>query len=382
MKLNINGYFLRYTDVGLGKYSYELLRHLNKSRMDVHLFIPNDRVYETDRLAALRDVRIHRDGSMRFFGSDFAGARIWEMCLYRRTRQENNSVLFSPYFSCSANQHHNEIVTVGDVIQYAVPSYGTTIQERIFNLYARYYIKDVKRVITFSEYSKKDIVRYLRVKADRIYPIHLGVSDNYVPVTDSHTLHRTKLQFRLPDHFVLYVGGYDYRKNVAELIKAFTLLRGCPGKRDLFLVLAGNIPAGFKKTIQNIKKAVAESGVAQYIVMLGYVPEEELPSLYSMATLFVYPSFYEGFGLPVLEAIACGTPTIACNCTSIPEILNREDLLYFPGDPQSLADRMKIILEDDRYRKELRAWGLTRSKDFSWQETARKTEEVISSMFA
>ena len=377
MTLNINGFFLKYLNVGLGKYSYELIKHLNKDGKNIHLFIPNDNNYDPNKLSILKDISIHKHNSKLKIGHNYYDARLWELSLYRMLRYEKEAIMFSPYFACSPNLIQNEIVTVGDMIQYLLPQYiGKT--QYLFNLYNKHYIKYANKIITFSEHSKKDIMKYLNVKPENIYPIPLGVSDIYKPVTNEKEKSSIRKKYSLPDNYILYLGGFDFRKNVIELINAFKKLKSYTNQKDVYLVLVGTIPPKTKKIIPDIKKAIIEAGLGKYIKELGYVPEEDLPILYSLADLFVYPSIYEGFGLPVLEAIACGTPTIACNATSIPEILNRKDILYNPGDSNILAQKIKEVLENNSYRKELGIWGIARSKEFTWHKTAMRTEEVIN----
>ena len=377
MQLNINGFFLKYLSVGLGKYSYELIKHFSKDGKNIHLFIPDDNTYDSSKISILKNIHIHKHVSMLKIGHEYFDARLWELSLYRKLRHKKDSIMFSPYFSCSPNLIQNEIVTVGDIIQYLLPQYiGST--QYLFNLYNKHYIKYAKKIITFSEHSKKDIVKHFHYKSENIYSIPLGVSDVYKPITNEKENCSIKQKYLLPDNYILYVGGYDYRKNVIELIRAFKKLKSYPQQKEIYLVLVGAIPPKRKKLIPDIRKAIDETSEGKYIRELGYVPEQDLPYLYSLACLFVYPSIYEGFGLPVLEAIACGTPTIACNTTSIPEILNREDILYNPGDSNVLAQRIKDVLEDDSYRKELSIWGIARSKEFTWHKTAMRTEEVIN----
>jgi len=378
MKLNINGFFLKYLNVGLGKYSYELIKHLNKDGKNIHLFVPDDNNYDPGKLSILKDIHIHKHSSILKIGHEYYDARLWEFSLYRKLRHEKGSIMFSPYFACSPNLIQNEIVTVGDIIQYIIPNYATSIPAYLFNLYNKHYIKYAKKIITFSEHSKKDIIKYLNVKPEIIYPIPLGVSNIFKPVTNEKEISTIRQKYSLPDNYILYLGGFDYRKNVIELLNAFKKLKSYPSQKDIYLLLVGKIPPKTKKIIPDIKKTIIETDLGKYIMELGYVPEEDLPILYSLADLFVYPSIYEGFGLPVLEAIACGTPTIACNATSIPEILNRKDILYDPGDSNLLAQKIKELLENNSYRKELSIWGIARSKEFTWHKTAIRTEEVIN----
>jgi glycosyltransferase involved in cell wall biosynthesis len=381
LNIAINGLFLKEKGVGLGKYSYEIIKNLDCHNMTIHLFIPSSAQTKENEYTFTNNIKVHIVDTRLKTGSNFIDWRLWEMMLFNIVRKEPQMILFSPYFVCSPNIIRHEIVSVGDVIQHVFPQYGRSMQELFYHQYNTHYIKHVKKVITFSEYSKKDIIKYLHLKPDSIYPIHLGVSELYRPMIKDKENRLIINAYKLPEQYILYVGGYDYRKNVIELIQAFRKLKSERNYKDLFLLMVGAFPKKVNKSVLDIDRAIKESGVKKYIISLGYVPEKDLPYIYSLARVFVYPSAYEGFGLPILESIACGTPAIACNVTSIPEILNREDILYNPGETDVLMQKIKNILESDTYRKELCVWGIVRSKEFTWHNTARQIEEIFNSEF-
>lgn len=380
MTLNINGFFLKYLSVGLGKYSYELIKHLNKKNKDINLCIPNDATINDYTLNSLGKVNVYKHGKIKKTGNEFIDTRLWELSLYRKMRKENNSIFFSPYFMCSPYSLENEVVTVGDIIQYIYPQYVTSIPRHIINLYNRKYIKDVKKIITFSNFSRDEIQKYFEIDAKRIYPIYLGVSEIFQKIKSNETFGSIRSKYNLPERFILYLGGYDYRKNILILLEAFKKVKNMPNTNDLALVLCGNVPQKLKNIVPNIKKAIKDLEIEPYTHFTGYVPEQDLPLLYNMAEIFVYPSLYEGFGLPVLEAMACGTPIIACDATSIPEIVNRNDVLFSPHNVTDLANIIYTLSNDKSYLKELSAWGMDRAKKFTWEKTAKQTELVINSI--
>jgi glycosyltransferase involved in cell wall biosynthesis len=379
MILNINGLFLKYLSVGLGKYSYQLIKHLNKNHKDINLYIPNDEIIDDDTLNSLGNVYVHKLGAIKKTGNEFIDTRLWELSLYRKMRKEKNSILFSPYFICSPYSIENEVVTIGDIVQYVYPQYVTSIPRYLLNLYNRQYIKNVQKIITFSNFSRDEIQKHFNIDTRRIYPIHLGVSEIFQQKKSKEAFKNIKSKYRLPDRYILYLGGYDYRKSILTLLEAFKKVKNMPHTNELTLVLSGNVPPKIKSIVPDIRKAIKNLNIESNIQFTGYVPEEDLPFLYSMAEIFVYPSFYEGFGLPVLEAMACGTPIIACNSTSIPEIVNRKDILFSPHNVKDLSNIIYTLCNDKSYRKELSVWGIARANIFTWEKTSRLTDSVLNS---
>jgi glycosyltransferase involved in cell wall biosynthesis len=176
----------------------------------------------------------------------------------------------------------------------------------------------------------------------------------------------------LPENFVLYLGGYDARKNVSALLHAFTWVSSTLHE-DYPLVLAGELPSQDTRLFPNPLRIARELGIEKYIVTPGWIAEEDKPLLYAAATVFVYPSRYEGFGLPVLEAMACGTPVVTSNTSSLPEVVGDAALLIDPYDEAALAQAMLTISGDEQLRARLREAGLERARQFTWRATAEKT---------
>jgi glycosyltransferase involved in cell wall biosynthesis len=222
-----------------------------------------------------------------------------------------------------------------------------------------------------SQATKLDLVRLGRISEDRIHVTPWGVPmdpDDCPP----ETIERVKRAYRLPERYLLYVGTIDRRKDYATLLRALLRL-----DQPLSLVLAGTLIEG--RT--DFPALVERLGLGARVRFLGYVPQEDLPALYRGAAAFVYPSFYEGFGLPPLEAMACGTPVVSYNAASLPEVVGEAGILLDPPwTPEALAAEIHRLLEDEALRLELRARGFEQAKRFDWAETARRTVRVYEAV--
>ena len=224
-----------------------------------------------------------------------------------------------------------------------------------------------------SEYSRGDIIETYGIEPDRVLVTPPAAPGHFVPITDALELARVRRNYGIEDEYILSVGSIQPRKNLARLIAAYASLRRLRPQAKLpQLVLVGKKAWLFDETL----RAAAEHGLTSVIVFTGYVPEADLPALYSGARCFIYPSYFEGFGLPVLEAMQCGTPVIAGNRTSLPEVVGDAGLLVDPFDEQALALAMARVIENSDLAAELCVKGLKRARDFSWRRTAQMTLQV------
>jgi glycosyltransferase involved in cell wall biosynthesis len=228
-------------------------------------------------------------------------------------------------------------------------------------------VRRARRVIAISESTRQDLVRWLGVSPERVDVTTCGVDSAYRPLA-ADMVNRYRRDHCLPDKFVLFVGTLEPRKNVELLIRAYGRWR--TGHRDVpSLVVAGAKGWNYEQVFRTVE----ELGLADHVHFPGYVVAEELPMLYNAAGLFVYPSRFEGFGLPVLEAMACGTPVVCSNASSLPEVAGDAALLVAPGDEARLADAMTSVWEDRDLRQTMVARGLDRAREFTWERTARQT---------
>jgi glycosyltransferase involved in cell wall biosynthesis len=225
-------------------------------------------------------------------------------------------------------------------------------------------------IVTVSEGVREELMGRLGVAADRITVIHEAAPPGFEPVENPSRLGAIRERYHLPSRFVLFVGLLEPKKNLPRLLDALGRLHA--GGEKIPLVLAG--ARGW--AVDDLDARVASSGLASSVRFLGPVSDEDLAALYSAADCFCFPSLYEGFGLPVLEAMACGTPVVASTRGALPELTAGAALLVDPLDVGALAEAIRRLWNDGTLRLELRERGLTRAKAFSWQRAAQETLAV------
>jgi len=266
------------------------------------------------------------------------------------------------------------IITVHDIAYLRLPKLLNTSRKVYKKNILRISIRKAKIIIADSYATKKDIIEYFGIREEKIRVVHLGVESRFCPIDNVESF---RLKSNLPSKMILNVGTLEPRKNVVTLIKAFRKLRE-KGLKDYKLVIAGN--KGW--LYEEIFKEVAHSDLKKEILFLGVVKDEDLPLLYNCADIFVYPSLYEGFGLPPLEAMACGIPVITSNTSSLPEVIGDAGIMVDPTNINSLCESMYILLKDKELWNRMRNMGLERSKLFSWDKTAKKILTVYDDILS
>ena len=225
------------------------------------------------------------------------------------------------------------------------------------------------RILTLSEFSRQDIIETYKTDRERVVVTPPAASAHFAPVGDATELRRIRTIYHIERDYILALGSIQPRKNLVRLIKAYSSLWET-GKEALpQLVLAG----GRRWLEDDTIRSAENSAAAKDILFTGYVPDTDLPVLYSGATCFVYPSYFEGFGLPLIEAMQCGVPVLAGNKTSMPEVVGDAGVLVDPLNESAIAGALAQLIERPDYRAELRVKGLERAKTFNWQTTARLT---------
>jgi glycosyltransferase involved in cell wall biosynthesis len=233
--------------------------------------------------------------------------------------------------------------------------------------------RSASHVVTDSEYSRQDILRTYRLPPERVTTTPLAASTRFNPVNDERVLDK----YGIDGDYILAVGSIQPRKNIARLIRAYTLMLSQHRDSTPKLVIAGKYAWLFEDTI----RAAAVSNANDKILFTGYVPESDLPALYTGALCFAYPSFFEGFGIPLLEAMRCGTPTITSDRTCFPEVVGDASLIIDPFDEQSIADGLWRMISDAALREQLRSRGFVQASLFDWRQTARLTLDVYEKVF-
>jgi glycosyltransferase involved in cell wall biosynthesis len=227
------------------------------------------------------------------------------------------------------------------------------------------------RILTVSEASKRDIIRFFNVPADKIVVVYNAIDERFRVPPAEEAIARVRERYQLDRRFVLYAGNIKPHKNLVRLIEAFAELRK-RGFDDLTLLIIGDeiskLPA--------LRRAVQKYKLHKHVRFLGFLPDETLHVLYRLAAVFVFPSLYEGFGLPPLEAMASGTPVVTSNISSLPEVAGDAAVLVDPYDAVAIKDGIKSILTNPALAAELRAKGLSRAREFSWERSVARTREI------
>ncbi|MDQ6651252.1 MAG: glycosyltransferase family 4 protein [Acidobacteriota bacterium] len=229
------------------------------------------------------------------------------------------------------------------------------------------------QVVALSEYARSDIITTYGIRPEKLNVIPLAAPSYFGPVEDAGELQRIRQIYGIEPDYILTVGSIQPRKNLSRLIAAYSSLRRAQREVKLpQLVVVGKCAWLYDETLRTIK----ELEVSNSVVLTGYVPEANLPALYSGALCFVYPSYFEGFGLPPLEAMKCGAPVIASNKTSLPEVVGQAGILVDPFDVNEIASAIEKVIGNSNLRSHLRAKGFARARLFDWRETARQTVAV------
>jgi len=246
--------------------------------------------------------------------------------------------------------------------------YSQTKVNLLEKILAGFAMKFSRHLIAISEFTKQEAIKLFNVPTDKISVIHLAAGKQYQPLKLSdNQKHSLRKKYNLPKQFVLYLGTLEPRKNILNIIRAFQQIE--PEVSGTKLVLAGEL--GWQA--DEIKKAI----IVHKVVQTGYIDYADKPAMYNLASAFIFPSYYEGFGLPPLEAMACGVPTIVSNITSLSEVVKDAAILVSPNDVDGLAKQMKEILTNTIFSRRLHTRGIERAKQFSWENTAKQTQAVF-----
>ncbi|MBI4743351.1 MAG: glycosyltransferase family 4 protein [Actinobacteria bacterium] len=277
--------------------------------------------------------------------------------------------------------HSKTIVTIYDIAHEKHPELFSKIDSIAMKTLIPISARNADRIITISETSKKDLVDYYNVAEEKISVIPLAVDLNKYKKIEPEIVSQSIKKYQINSKFILYLGAIEPRKNLINLVKAFGELKK-HNKIDHKLVIAGGRRKESKSDyFENLLKNIKELGLTSNVVFLGYIEDNDIPFLYNAADIFIFPSLFEGFGLPPLEAMACGTPVIVSNIPSLMEIVSDGALVIDPADPDDIAQAIFQILSDVNLSKSLSEKGIKQAAKFSWRNTAQKTLEVYQDLF-
>lgn len=258
------------------------------------------------------------------------------------------------------------VITIHDLAFIRFPQTFRAYNRIYLDLATRLSARRASRILAVSEHTKREVVGLLGIPPERVIVTPNAARSHFHPPAPA-AIEQLRARHGLPERFVLYVGTLEPRKNLTTLLEAFALVsQSVP---DVPLLIGG----GKGWMYEPIFARLEQLNLRDRVKFAGYIPEEELPLWYAAATVFVFPSIYEGFGMPPLEAMACGTPVITSNTSSLPEVVGDAGLMVAPTDPIALAEAIRRVLVDADLRAELRQRGLARARRFSWADTAAKT---------
>jgi glycosyltransferase involved in cell wall biosynthesis len=272
------------------------------------------------------------------------------------------------------------IATIHDLAILRFPQKFRTWQRTFSNYLLPRVVRSVDAIVAVSDATKTDLVELLSVDPARVSVIPCGVSSDFWPLADGDArIDAVRRQYSLPREYAITVGAIEPRKNLPRLLRALKLLATTRKEfADLTLLHVG--PKGW--LAHDVSSAVAELGLQDRVRFLGYVPNADLAALYQLARVSIYPSLFEGFGLPVLEAMACGCPVVTSNSSSMPEVAGGAAVLVDPLSEESIADGLERVWTDDRLRGDLIGRGRCRASQFSWDSAARETLKLYDRVLA
>lgn len=355
---------------GIGRYAESLARAL--ARLDGkhdYLILVTGRQTE----------QIVRDGRAKQITVQAAMIdQVWEQLQLPMVLEEHGVDLYhNPCFSLPVVKTTRwRVATVHDVVFRSHPDLVAPGLRDYLDHWSEHSLDAADAIITATEFSKQDIIGAYGTPGEKIHVIPHGVEERFRKQNSGGSAAGLRKKYKLPKRFVLYVGAIEAKKNIERLLEAFSLLVKDGDVGDRKLVLAGG--QGGKG--YDIDSAIGRNDLREHVIVTGYIDDKDMVGLMNLAGLFVYPSLHEGFGLPPLEAMACGTPTVVSDATCLPEVVGDGALVAPAEDAPGLAEQMAKGLKDKNLRRSLMRRGRRRSKEFTWERTAQRTLDLYESV--
>ncbi len=343
---------------GIARYVFELLTCLMKNTTagDEYFIIvnPNSPLEDVQWPAHMRLVTVK--------GSWISLRQQWE--LPRVLKSIKADLFHAPSFMAPLACPCRLVMTIHDLNHMVLPQFYTPFHQFYYQIFVRSCIRRSEFILTVSHFSKEEIVRNLSISPEKVFVTYNGVSDKYHPILDVEQQTYIRDLYELPEKFIFCVSNNKPHKNVHQLVRAF-----CYSSIEIPLVLACPVDRSIIRIAENY-------GKKHLIYFSKFIAEEHLPTVYSMTHLFVYPSTYEGFGLPPLEALSCGAPVVVARSSSLPEVVGDAAIFTNPFDYQDIARALELGVSDEALRAKLRVHGVQHAKRFSWQAMADQTIEI------
>ena len=375
---------------GYGRYTRELLRALLAldQRNEYRLFLDAETAREADDLPEGVEQVIVGTSRAASRAASAAGRRslrdLWAMRQAASQQGADLDLFYFPsvYTFFPLKTRARVVVTIHDTTAERYPNLiFPNRQSRLFwKIKVQLALRQAKIVATVSEASKREIVEHFRLSEERVRVVPDAVGGEFYPIdTSARTENRlANYGVNSGERFILYVGGISPHKNLGTLVEAHSMLVQNQNEKDVKLVLIGDYQQDvFYSCYSDLKQQIRKLGTNGNVVFTGFVDDADLVYFYNAAAALVMPSFDEGFGLPSLEAMACGTPVVASRAGALPEVVGEAGLLFDPGSPEELKRQLKQLLSDEKLRARLGRKGLLRAKEFSWKQSARSALAVF-----
>lgn len=385
IRIGINARILQERMSGIPRFTLGLIEGLtaSKGKCEIHLFLLKRSFADSaieEQLSHNPNVFLHFS---RWPGDSYFSKALWDLIFVGlKSRSHKLDLFIGPSFTIPIALTCSPVVIVYDITLKRAPLPAgrrlTSLLFRFFQLYVLLpmVMRRAKAIITLSESTRQDLVKEYHIPVEKIYVIPPGVEQKFQQLKDRGRIAEILRRLGVRPPYILCPSALIPRKNQLRLVEAFAYLQDLqPG--NYRLVILGSAEPGY---LRQVRKRIAYFGLENKVLILPFVSEEDLVALYNGAFLCVYPCIYEGFGLPALEAMACGTPVIAANTSSIPEVVGKAGILVDPYNANEMAKAIHRVLMDQKLQKGLISKGLNRAKKFSWKKTAEKTLALYRSI--
>lgn len=373
MRIGISGMFWHEPMVGSGQYVHHMIKQLPlvAPQHEYLLFIP---AYTGAEIPHIPDVAVDRVPTP-FDKVHPKLAKLWyeQIELPRAAARLAVDVLHVPYYAPPRRQLVPVVTTVHDIIPLILPEYRGSLFMRSYTALATKGVKKSAEIIAVSDHTRDDIIDLLKISAQRVHTVYEGIADEYKPQT-SGVIQQTLERFNISEPYFYYIGGFDVRKNLPTLLRSFGRVRR-RSNQAIKLVIGGKRPVAPSAFFPALEPIILDEGLAGDIIFVGRVSNQENAALYSGASAFVWTSTYEGFGLPPLEAMACGAVVVSSNTSSMPEIVGDGGILISPHDTEAWTRAMMDVLNNPTDYRLLREKAYQRAQQFQWRTFA---SEVVS----
>ncbi len=364
---------------GIGRYTYQLIRALFDEKISHQIYLFG--LQHGEHYIHIRD-KSDIEGIEKLIETQKKQeipfpfrkvTRLFKSMISNMKKQPKINVSIWTDFLGEVYSGNKSIITIHDMSYHHYPQYTWPGHEGDLQAHLKDHANKADLIMCISENTKKDVMNILGIPENKIWVTYMGVSEEFKYYRDKSIMNNFRQRSGLPERFILFVGTMEPRKNLIRLIEAYYLLLSHYNIKEPLVIVGGK---GWKNDF--LYQRIKELKIEDKLIITGYVSDEDLPLYYNAATVFAYPSLYEGFGIPVIEAMACGVPVVTSNVSSLPEVAGDAAVLVNPEEPEEIAAAIYRIMIDEDLYESLREKGFKQASKFTWEACAKKTLEAIS----